>query len=128
VCILAQNSTLLSKFLIKLHSSSSAPWASWFYCSYGWAARHDLVTSTIRTPPFGKAFSPGSTLSGRFPKSTLAMAILLHFCLDLWIGPPPPLNERFPTLFSYSIRPNACVSFVLSCSGLHANLRPRLFV
>jgi hypothetical protein len=40
--IQAQNSALLTKFLTKFHSYSSAPWACWFRHQYGWNGHHDM--------------------------------------------------------------------------------------
>jgi hypothetical protein len=43
----AQNSALLAKFLTKLHSDSTIPYACWFPRMYGWAESRDLGGASL---------------------------------------------------------------------------------
>ncbi|KAK1667188.1 hypothetical protein QYE76_055347 [Lolium multiflorum] len=57
---------------------------------------------------------------------TLGNGTSTAFWMDLWLG-DQPLHERFPNLFSHSIRPHINVATTLS-SGLRSTLGPRLTV
>jgi hypothetical protein len=57
--IQAQNSALLTKFLTKLHSDSSAPWACWFRRQYGWNGHHDMGDKHYLDTPIWKDILAG---------------------------------------------------------------------
>jgi hypothetical protein len=69
-----QNSALLSKFLTKIHSSSSAPWACWLRRMYGWSPSRDLGDPHHLDSPVWKDLVAGLSSFRRCPKSLLGTA------------------------------------------------------
>ncbi|KAK1621107.1 hypothetical protein QYE76_026624 [Lolium multiflorum] len=124
VSLPAQNSALLSKFLTKIHSGSSAPWVSWFQRMYGWNGDHDLGDPHRLDTPVCKDIIAGIAPFRSISKVLLGDGSSTAFWFDLWLG-DQTLCDRFPALFSHSIRPNINVSLALSL-GLRDSLGPRL--
>lgn len=122
--IAAQNSAILSKFLSKLHSDSSAPWACWFRRRYGWSAAHDMGDRHYLDTPVWKDIVAGLESFRSISKVTVGDGSSTSFWFGRWLG-STPLSERFPDLFSHSVRINVCVSYILN-SGIQGNLGPRL--
>jgi hypothetical protein len=120
----AQNSALLGKFLSKLHSASDAPWVAWFRRSYGWTDNHDMGDRHSLDTSIWKDILAGLSTFRLISKVSVGDGNSTSFWLDLWLG-PAPFHERYPALFSHSIRPNASVFHVLH-TGLNSNLGPRL--
>jgi mannosylglycoprotein endo-beta-mannosidase len=120
----AQNSALLAKFLTKLHSDSTAPWACWFRRMYGWGASRDLGDHHYLDTPVWKDILAGLDTFRSISKVVVGNGNSTAFWLDLWLG-STPFYIRFPCLFSHSIRPHANVASILR-SGLPLNLGPRL--
>jgi hypothetical protein len=120
----AQNSALLSKFLIKLHSNSDAPWACWFRRRYGWSSQRDLGDPHFLDTPIWKNVVSGLASFRRISKVVIGNGVLTAFWHDLWLG-PTALSDRFPALFSHFTRTNISVSLAL-LAGLRSYLVPRL--
>jgi hypothetical protein len=120
----AQNAALLSKFLTKMHSTSSAPWASWFRRNYGWSASRDLGDHHYLDTPIWKDIVAGLNTFRDISSVTIGNGCDTAFWSDLWFE-PSPLNLRFPHLFSHTTRPNISVATALS-SSLSLSLVPRL--
>jgi hypothetical protein len=120
----SQNSALLAKFLTKIHSDSSAPWASWFRRMYGWNGSRDLGDRHHLDTPIWKDIVTGLPAFRSISKVTLGNGASAAFWMDLWLG-DQTLQERFPNLFSHSTRPNISVAATLSL-GLRTYLGPRL--
>ena len=124
LCLSSQNSSLISKFLSKIHGGSSAPWASWFRRHYGWHASRDLGDTHHLDTPIWKDIV--STLSLFRDNSTVNIGSGDHtsFWFDRWTG-PNTLAEVFPALASHASRPHISVRLALS-SDLSTFLAPRL--
>jgi hypothetical protein len=120
----AQNVALLSKFLTKIHSSSSAPWASWFRRDYGRAASRDLGDHHYLDTPIWKDIIAGLDNFTDISSVTVGSGHATAFWFDLW-SESSPIHLRFPHLFSHTTRPNLNVATALS-SSLNLSLVPRL--
>ncbi|KAK1642140.1 hypothetical protein QYE76_059945 [Lolium multiflorum] len=114
----------LGKFLSKLHSASDAPWVAWFRRSYGWTDNHDMGDRHSLDTSIWKDILAGLSTFRLISKVSVGDGNSTSFWLDLWLG-PAPFHERYPALFSHSIRPNASIFHVLH-TGLNSNLGPRL--
>jgi hypothetical protein len=122
--IRAQNSALLAKFLTKIHSDTTAPWASWFRRRYGWNDTRDLGDSHHLDTPVWKDIATGLSTFRAITKVSIANGTSTSFWADLWTG-DSPLQDRFPNLFSHSTRPNINVAAALT-PDFRNTLGPRL--
>ena len=84
--ISSQNTALLSKFLIKIHSPSDEPWVCWFRRFYGWSANRDLGDPHHLDTPIWKCIVAGLPSFRKHTILPLAMAMLPHS------GPTPGLT------------------------------------
>lgn len=120
----AQNEALLSKFLTKLHSNSSAPWACWFRRWYGWTANRDLGDPCSRATPVWKDIASGLATFRSITFVRIQGGETTAFWHDSWLG-DTSLSHRFPALYSHATRTNISVASVYLL-GIPACLAPRL--
>ena len=120
-----QNSCLLKKFLVKLHSQNAPPWHAWFRANYGWSDHRDLGDSRASDTPTWSSILLGLPAFRDATAVSIGDGASTSFWLDLWLD-DIPLASRFPALFSHSRRCNISVAKALSDSSLHLHLQPRL--
>jgi hypothetical protein len=122
--IRSQNSTLLRKFLTKLHSDTTAPWASWFCRRYDWNDSRDLGNAHHHDTPVWKDIVSGLGVFHSITKVSIGNGVSTAFWTDLWTG-NNPLHEHFAELYSHSTRLNINVAMALT-SDFRGTLEPRL--
>jgi hypothetical protein len=84
--IQSQNSTHLTKFLTKLHSDTSAPWADWFRRHYGWNDSRDLWDTHHHDTHVRKDIAAGLVVFRSITKVSVGNGASTAFWTDLWTG------------------------------------------
>jgi hypothetical protein len=83
----SQNTALLTKFLTKLHSDTSVPWACWFRRRYGWhGSSRDLGDPRHLDTPVWKDIVASLETFRSVSKVTIGGGGSTAFWSDLWIG------------------------------------------
>nr|XP_051208403.1 uncharacterized protein LOC127325637 [Lolium perenne] len=111
--IQSQNSALLTKFLTKIHSDTSAPWAVWFRRRYGWNGSRDLGDTHRLDTHVWKDIVAGLKVFRSVTKVSVGNGPSTAFWADHWTG-DATLQDRFPVLFSHSTRTNINVAAALT--------------
>ena len=124
ICIANQNSTLLSKFLTKIHSDPNVPWVSWFRRFYGWLTRRVLGDAYHLDTLIWKNIASHLPAFRLHSLVTVGNGHTTSFWMDTWLG-TTPLGDCFTTLFSHSTRQNTSIFLDLD-SPITTSLVPRL--
>lgn len=101
------------KHLAKVHSNLAIPWVDRFSATYGWGLQWDLSDPNPLDSVVWKDLSAALDLFRHLTRVAIGNGLSTAFWFDLWIG-ETTLAERFPSLFSHSLRPNISVAAAIT--------------
>uniref|UniRef100_A0ACD5XYD0 Uncharacterized protein n=1 Tax=Avena sativa TaxID=4498 RepID=A0ACD5XYD0_AVESA len=124
-CLRTHNQALLMKFLSKLHSDSSLPWAQWLRRRYGWSQNRDLGDTHYLDSVVWQDLLSCLPSFRCLTKVAIGSGTATSFWHDLWID-DLTLDIRFPALYSHITNKNCSVAFCCHSTSVLLDTFPRL--